>query len=54
MIIFNKMCKIASVYFNCMLKARKKNTNLRYIAQLYALPYILIIRLRLKNKYLFA
>ena len=36
-----------------MLKARKKASNLRYIAQLFALLYILIIRLKLKNVYLF-
>ena len=51
-IILNKMCKIVGVYFNCMLKVRKKTNNLRYIAQLQALPYILIIRLRLKNIYM--
>ena len=45
MLIFNKMCKIAGVYFHYMLKARKKTNNLRYIAQLYALLYILIIRI---------
>ena len=54
MLIFNKMCKIVCVYFNCMLLVRKKTNNLRYIAQLYALLYILIIRLRLKNVCLFA
>ena len=42
------------IYFNYMLKARKKTNNLRYIAQLYAWLYILIIGLRLKNVYLFA
>ena len=36
-----------------MLKACKKTNNLRYIAQLYPLLYILIIRLRLNNVYLF-
>ena len=41
------------IYFNYMLKARKKTNNLRYIAQSYTLLYILIIRLRLKNVYLF-
>ena len=54
MLIFNKVCKIVGVYFNSMLKSYKKINNLRYIAQLYALLYILIIRLRLKNVYLFA
>ena len=53
-IIFNKMCKIAGIYFYCMLKARKKTNNLRYIVQLYAQLYILIITLRLENVYLFA
>ena len=41
------------IYFNYMLKARKKANNLRHIAQSYTLLYILIIRLRLKNVYLF-
>ena len=54
MIIFNKMCKIVSIYFYSMLKTRKKTNNSRYIAQSYTLLYIVIIRLRLKNVYLFA
>ena len=52
--IFYKMCKIVGIYFYCMFKAREKTNNLGYIAQLYALLYILIIGLRLKNVYLFA
>ena len=52
MLIFNKMCKIVSIYIYYMLKAHKKTNNLRYIAQLYTLLYILIRRLRLKNVYL--
>ena len=51
---FLKMRKIVGIYFYCLLKARKKTNNLRYIAQLYALLYILIIRLRLKNVYFLA
>ena len=42
------------IYFSCMPKARKKTNDLRYITQLYAVLYILIIRLRLKNVYLLA
>ena len=42
------------IYFYCMLKARKKTNNLRYIAELYTLLYILIIQLKLKIAYLFA
>ena len=37
-----------------IIKARKKTNNLRYIAQLYTLLYILIMRLSLKNVYMFA
>ena len=37
-----------------MLKVCKKTNNLMYIAQSYTLLYTLIIRLRLKNVYLFA
>ena len=37
-----------------MLKARKKTNNLRYIAKLYTLLYILIMQLKLKIVYLFA
>ena len=44
-IIFNKVCKIVIVYFNYMLKVRKNTNNLRYIAQLYALLYFVIIGL---------
>ena len=51
---FLKMRKIVGIYFYCILKARKKTNDLRYIAQLYALLYILIIRLRLKNVYFLA
>ena len=54
LIIFNKVSKIVGVYFNYMLNARKNTNNVRYIAQLYALLYIVIIGLRLKNVYLFA
>ena len=54
MLIFKKMCKIVGIYFYYMLKVCKNTNNLGYIAQLYTLLYILIIRLRLKNVYLFA
>ena len=53
MLIFNKVGKNVGVYFNSMLKSCKKINNLRYIAQLYALLYILIIRLGFKNVYTF-
>ena len=36
-----------------MLKARKKTNNLRYIAKLYALLYILLMQLKIKIVYLF-
>ena len=49
MVIFNKMCKIVSICFYCILKPRIKkrliniylHNNLRYIAQSYTLLYIL-------------
>ena len=37
-----------------MLKVHKKSNNLRYIAYLYTLLYILIMQLKLKIVYLFA
>ena len=40
--------------FHYVLKVRKKTNNCGYIARLYALLHILIIRLRLQNVYLFA
>ena len=42
------------MYFYYMLKAREKTNNLRYIAQLYTLIYILIMQLKLKIVYLSA
>ena len=48
------MCKIVSIFSYCILKACKKTNNLMYIAQSYTLLYILTIRLRLKNVYLYA
>ena len=56
-IIFLRKCvelQIAGIYFYWLLKACKKANDLRYIAQSYTLLYIPIIRLRLKNVYLFA
>ena len=37
-----------------MLKARKNTNKLGYMARLYALLYVLIIGLRIKNVYLVA
>ena len=53
------MGKIVTIYFYWILKVRKKtniylHNNWGYIAQWYTLLYILIMRLRLKNVYLFA